>query len=72
MRRDQTIFPSLEAGRLTFYQAHLLLTAPAVARRTLLDRVLRGPERVRDPELGEWVQTARREVQQGQQQFVHD
>jgi ParB/RepB/Spo0J family partition protein len=72
MRRDQTIFPALEAGRLTFYQAHVLLTAPAAARRTLLDRVLREPGRARDVEIREWVQAARRELLEGQQRAVAD
>ena len=41
MRQDPVIFPALEEGRVTFAQANELLAAPAVARRTLLDRVLR-------------------------------
>jgi hypothetical protein len=41
MRQNPVIFPALEAGKIGFGQANELLGAPAVARRTLLDRVLR-------------------------------
>jgi hypothetical protein len=46
MRLDPVVFPALEEGRASFALANELLAAPAVARRTLLDRVFRSPERL--------------------------
>jgi ParB/RepB/Spo0J family partition protein len=65
MRRDPVIFPALEEGRLTFTQANELLSAPAVARRSLLDRVYR--EHPTFDGLREWVQLARAEFKRNQQ-----
>jgi ParB family chromosome partitioning protein len=68
MRQDPVIFPALETGKIGFSQANELLGAPAVARRTLLDRVLRHgtpKETIRT-----WVTEARREVRNGQQAAI--
>jgi hypothetical protein len=65
MRRDPVIFPALEEGRLTFTQANELLSAPAVARRSLLDRLYR--ERPTFDALRTWVQAARAETRRHQQ-----
>jgi ParB/RepB/Spo0J family partition protein len=65
MRRDPVIFPALEEGRLTFTQANELLSAPAVARRSLLDRLYR--ERPTFDVLRTWVQAARAETRRNQQ-----
>ncbi len=76
MRRDPVIFPALEEGRLTFTQANELLSAPAVARRSLLDRLYR--ERPTFDALRGWVQSARAEIKRNQQRVadiaagVHD
>jgi ParB family chromosome partitioning protein len=70
MSRDATIFPALEDGRITFMQANELLSAPAVARRTLLDRVLRRLRQVQIKELREWVDQTRREMRQSQQRTI--
>jgi ParB/RepB/Spo0J family partition protein len=70
MRRDATIFPALEDGRITFMQPNELLSAPAAARRTLLDRVLRRPRQVQIKELREWVDQTRREMRQSQQRTI--
>jgi len=72
MRQDPVIFPALEEGRVTFAQANELLAAPAVARRTLLDRVLRSRERVPSAEVRNWVKDVRRETRQQQQRIVAD
>jgi hypothetical protein len=65
MRRDPVIFPALEEGRVTFTQANELLSAPAVARRSLLDRLYR--ERPTFDVLRTWVQAARAETRRNQQ-----
>jgi ParB family chromosome partitioning protein len=68
MRQDPVIFPALETGKIGFSQANELLAAPVVARRTLLDKVLRDgapKETIRD-----WVKKAKREIRQGQQAAV--
>ena len=65
MRRDPIIFPALEEGKLTFTQANELLSAPAAARRPLLDRLYR--ERPTFDVLRTWVQTARAEHRRSQQ-----
>jgi ParB family chromosome partitioning protein len=68
MRRDPVIFPALEEGRLTFTQANELLSAPAVARRSLLDRLYR--ERPTFDVLRTWVQAARAETRRNQQRVA--
>ena len=68
MRQDPVIFPALETGKIGFSQANELLAAPAVARRALLDKVLRHgtpKETIRD-----WVRQAKREIRHGQQTAV--
>jgi hypothetical protein len=65
MRRDPVIFPALEEGRLTFTQANELLSAPAAARRPLLDRLYR--QRPTFDVLRTWVQVARAESRRNQQ-----
>jgi ParB/RepB/Spo0J family partition protein len=70
MRRDATIFPALEDGRISFMQANELLSAPAAARRTLLDRVLRRAQPVQIKELREWVDRTRRDMRQSQQHVI--
>jgi ParB family transcriptional regulator, chromosome partitioning protein len=72
MRRDPVVFPALEEGRITFVQASELLSAPAAARRTLLDRVLRAEHKVSFDELRAWVRTSRDQVRQGQQRVVDE
>jgi len=67
MRKDPVVFPSLEEGRISFTQANELLAAPALARRTLLDRVLDDSTTVPRDTLRAWVQQARRAVQHGRQ-----
>jgi len=64
MRRDPVIFPALEAGRLTFTQANELLSAPAAARRSLLDRVNR--ESPVFDSLRGWVKAVKQEYRNGQ------
>lgn len=64
MRRDPVIFPALEDGRLTFTQANELLSAPAAARQSLLDRVHR--ERPTFDSLRAWVQAVKQEYRNGQ------
>jgi ParB/RepB/Spo0J family partition protein len=70
MRKDPVVFPALEEGRITFAQAHELLSAPAVARRTLLDRVIRARKRVPSAEVRNWVKDVRQETRQDQQRIV--
>jgi ParB family chromosome partitioning protein len=70
IRRDPVVFPALEEGRITFAQAHELLSAPAVARRTLLDRVLRSHGRVASAEVRNWVKDVRQETRDNQQRIV--
>jgi ParB family chromosome partitioning protein len=68
MRRDPVVFPALEEGRITFVQANELLSAPAAARRALLERVLGAERRVSFDELRGWVQASREQLRQRQQQ----
>ena len=68
MRQDPVIFPALEAGKIGFGQANELLGAPAVARRTLLDRVLRQAPPKDTIRL--WVKDTKREIRQSQQAAV--
>jgi ParB family transcriptional regulator, chromosome partitioning protein len=70
MRRDPVVFPALEEGRITFAQAHELLSAPAVARRTLLDKVLRLRGSVPSAEVRNWVRAVRQENRDSQQRIV--
>ena len=70
MRKDPVVFPALEEGRITFAQAHELLSAPAVARRTLLDRVIRARKRVPSAEVRNWVKDVRHDTRQDQQRMV--
>jgi ParB family chromosome partitioning protein len=59
MRRDATIFPALEDGRITFTLANELLAAPTTTRSELLNRVVNEPHPVQQMELREWVTEAR-------------
>jgi ParB/RepB/Spo0J family partition protein len=68
MRQDPVVFPALEAGKIGFSQANELLGAPAVARRTLLDRVLRQAPPKDTIRL--WVKETKREIRQSQQAAV--
>jgi ParB/RepB/Spo0J family partition protein len=61
MRKDPIIYPALEAGRVSFGQAAVLLRAPAHARRSLLDRTLR--RRAGIAEIQNWVRDVRRQEQ---------
>lgn len=70
MRRDPVVFPALEEGRITFAQAHELLSAPTVARRTLTDRVLRSRGRVPSAEVRNWVNNVRQETRENQERIV--
>jgi ParB family chromosome partitioning protein len=70
MRRDPIVFPALEEGRITFAQANELLGAPAVTRRTLLDRVLRTRDRVASAEVRNWVKDVRQQSRRQQEQVV--
>src|SRR5438477_11767463 len=70
MRQDPVVFPALEEGRITFAQAHELLSAPAVARRTLLDKVLRLRGSVPSAEVRNWVRAVRQENRDSQQRIV--
>ena len=70
MRRDPIVFPALEEGRITFAQANELLGAPAVTRRTLLDRVLRARSRVASAEVRSWVKGVRQQSRRQQEQVV--
>jgi ParB/RepB/Spo0J family partition protein len=72
MRRDPIVFPALEEGRITFGQAHELLSAPAITRRTLLDRVLRARKNVPNAEVRAWVKDVRQESRNEQQRIVAD
>jgi ParB/RepB/Spo0J family partition protein len=68
LRKDPIVFPALEAGRLGFRQAAELLRAPAVARRSLLDRALR--DRASGEVIRQWSNEAKRAVGQAQQSAV--
>jgi ParB/RepB/Spo0J family partition protein len=68
MRQDPVIFPALESGKIGFSQANELLGAPAVARRTLLDRVLR--HTAPKDTIRQWVKDAKREIRNSQQSAV--
>jgi ParB family chromosome partitioning protein len=70
MRRDPVVSPALEDGRITFAQANELLGAPAVTRRTLLDRVLRARSRVASAEVRNWVKDVRQQSRRQQEQVV--
>jgi ParB/RepB/Spo0J family partition protein len=70
MRQDPVVFPALEEGRISFAQANELLAAPAVARRTLLDRVLRSRGRVSSAKVRDWVNDVRQQASRGQQRMV--
>jgi hypothetical protein len=70
MRQDPVVFPALEEGRISFAQANELLAAPAVARRTLLDRVLRSRGRVPSAKVRDWVNDVRQQASRGQQRMV--
>jgi ParB/RepB/Spo0J family partition protein len=70
MRKDPVVFPALEEGRISFAQANELLAAPAVARRTLLDRVLRSRGRVPSGKVRDWVNDVRQQASRGQQRMV--
>jgi hypothetical protein len=70
IRRDPVVFPALEEGRITFAQAHELLSALAIARRTLLDRVLRLRGRVPSAEVRNWVKAVRQDNRHSQQRIV--
>ena len=70
MRQDPVVFPALEEGRISFAQANELLAAPAVARRTLLDRVLRSRGRVPSAKVRDWVNDVRQQARRGQQRMV--
>jgi ParB/RepB/Spo0J family partition protein len=70
MRQDPVVFPALEEGRISFAQANELLAAPAVARRTLLDRVLRSRGRVPSAKVRDWVNDVRQQASRGQQRIV--
>jgi ParB/RepB/Spo0J family partition protein len=70
MRQDPVVFPALEEGRISFAQANELLAAPAVARRTLLDRVLRSRGRVPSAKVRDWVNDVRQKASRGQQRMV--
>jgi ParB/Sulfiredoxin domain len=59
LRKDPVIFPSLEAGRVTFGQAAVLLRAPAHARQSLLDQTLRKRAGIAD--IQRWVREIRRQ-----------
>jgi ParB-like chromosome segregation protein Spo0J len=72
MRRDPIIFPALKEGRITFAQANELLSAPAVTRRTLLDRVLRAGARIPSAEVRSWAKDARQQSRRQQAQVVAD
>ena len=65
MRQDPVIFPALETGKIGFSQANELLAAPAVARRTLLDKVLR--DRTPKETIRTWVRDVKRDIRHSQQ-----
>ena len=68
VRSDPVIFPALEAGRLSLGQATELRRAPAHARRTLLDRLLR--DRPSTEVLRSWVKDAKDGVRRAQETNV--
>ena len=68
MRQDPVIFPALETGKIGFSQANELLAAPAVARRTLLDKVLRN--RTPKETIRTWVREVKRDIRHSQQTAV--
>jgi ParB family chromosome partitioning protein len=70
MRRDPCCGPGLEDGRITFAQANELLGAPAVTRRTLLDRVPRARNRAATAEVRNWVKAVRQQSRRQQEQVV--
>jgi len=61
VRSDPVVFPALEAGRVSLGQATELRRAPARARRTLLDRLLR--DKPNTEVLRTWV----REIREAEQ-----
>jgi ParB/RepB/Spo0J family partition protein len=70
MRHDPVVSPALEEGRISFAQVNELLAAPAVARRTLLDRVMRSRGRVPSGKVRDWVNDVRQQASRGQQRIV--
>ena len=68
VRSDPVVFPALEAGRLSLGQATELRRAPAHARRTLLDRLLR--DRPNTEGLRTWVREIREAEQRARAENV--